>query len=395
MSPAAAHGPRRELRGKRGLVMLCDVDFSFPDATRTHTVEVARGFAAEGIDVDLVARGPDPLLTGVRYTRANGKEQQRLQRLATINLKTIKLLWHRRRFANRFYVRDNWSCLPAILAARALAYRVVLQVDGIPYGGVDTNVPAGWDGVKLAIAVVIGRLSTGVLAVTPQIKQLLVDVARVPAERIAVISNGVDLDFFHPLPRAEAIARLELDPECRYVVFCGGFNPWSDFDTMLEAFATVLQTRPEVRLLLVGDGPERELIERRAQELAVADTLTITGMIAERERVRDYLAAATVTLLAYREDKVTQTSASPIKLTEYLAAGRAVVAVQIPGVRELVDEPGAGIVIRGEPGAMSEAILELMQDGRADRCGLAGRRLAEERLSWSSVIERTLPLFGD
>jgi glycosyltransferase involved in cell wall biosynthesis len=72
-----------------------------------------------------------------------------------------------------------------------------------------------------------------------------------------------------------------------------------------------------------------------------------------------------------------------------------VVAVDLPGVRELVGEAGAGVVIRGEPKAMSEAILGLLENSTADRFGAAGRQVAEERLSWRSVIERTLPLFGD
>jgi glycosyltransferase involved in cell wall biosynthesis len=375
--------------------MLCDVDFGFPDATRTHTVEVAQGFARAGLDVDLVARGPDPRLDGVRYTRADGSEEQRVRRLATINVHAIGLLWGRRRAADRFYARDSWSCLPSIVAARLLSYRVVTQVDGIPYGRVAGEAPTALGYLKLVVAVIVGRLSTGVLAVTPQIKQLLIDLARVPADRIAVVPNGVDLDFFEPESRSEAIRRSGLDPACSYVVFCGGFHQWSDFDTMLEAFAVVLGERPDARLLLVGDGPERGRIERRARELNVEHAVTLTGMVHERERVRDYLGAATVALLAYRGDQVNRTSASPIKLTEYLAAGRAVVAVEIPGVRELLQDTGAGVVVGGEPLAMSGAILELLQDGRADQLGVAGRRVAEERLSWRSVIQRTLPLFGD
>jgi glycosyltransferase involved in cell wall biosynthesis len=380
---------------KPGLVMLCDVDFGFPDATRTHTVEVARGFALAGLDVDLVARGPDPQLDGVRYTKADGSEEQRLRRLATINAHAIGLLWRRRAVADRFYVRDSWSCLPATVAARLLSYRVVTQVDGIPYGRVAGEAPSALAMLKLVVAIVVGRLSTGLLAVTPQIKELLVELAHVPAERIAVVPNGVDLEFFKPEARSEAIERSGLDQACTYMVFCGGFHAWSDFDLMLEAFALVLGQRPDARLLLVGDGPERDRIERRARELHLQDTVSLTGMVYERERVRDYLGAATVALLAYRGDKVNRTSASPIKLTEYLAAGRAVVAVEIPGVRELLSDTGAGLVIVGEPVAMSTAILELLANGRADVLGAAGRRVAEERLSWRSVIERTLALFGD
>jgi glycosyltransferase involved in cell wall biosynthesis len=376
-----------------GLVMLCDVDFGFPDATRTHTVEVARGFAKAGLSVDLVARGPAPEMDGVQYAPADAAEEQRLRRLLLINQRAIGLLWRRRRTADRFYVRDSWSCLPAILAARMLTYRVVVQVDGIPYGDGGTGGNPLLSLVKRSVAVAVGRLSAGQLAVTPEIKRLLIRLARVPAERVTVIPNGVDLEFFTPIAREQAISRLGLDPRLRYLVFCGGLHPWSDFDGMLEAFAEVHREQSDTCLVLVGDGPQRDRVEANAARLGISDSVRVTGMLSSRETVRDYLAAATATLLVYSGDKVGKTSASPIKLTEYLAMGRAVVAFEISGLRELLEDNGAGIVVNGGPSAMAEALLGLLDDGAADRYGAAGRVLAESRLSWHAVIERTLPLF--
>lgn len=393
---ASEAAPRTHAVDRRGLVMVCDVDIAVPDATRTHTVEVAAGFARAGLDVDLVARGPDPRLAGVGYVAAGGSESQRALRLLTINLHTVRLLWRRRSRAGRFYVREKWTCLPAMLAARALGYHVVTQVDAVPYGsGADSD-----DGsppsrlLKRLAAVAMGRLSHGVLAVTPQIRQLLIDLAHVPAERITVIPNGVDLEFFRPLSRPEAIERSGLEPARRYVVFVGGFYPWADFDTLLAAFALVVAERPETRLLLVGDGPEHALIDRRARELGIADRVTITGFVRERERVRDYLAAATITVMAHRRDKVSRASASPVKLMEYLAAGRAVVSLELPGSREFVEHNHAGVIVPGGAEPFARAMIELLDPERADALGAAGRRFAEQSLSWDSVIHRTLPLFG-
>lgn len=377
----------------RGLVMLCDVDFDFPDATRTHTVEVARGFVRAGLHVDLVARGRDPGLADVSYTPAWGAERQRLRRLMSINWHAIRLLWRRRHSADRFYVRDSWSCFPSILCASVLGYRTVVQVDGIPYGHVAEEVPAPLSLTKRGLAIATGRLARGQLAVTPEIRDLLLELAYVPQERVAVVANGVDLEFFKPIDRAEAIERLSLTPDVPYLVFCGGFQAWTDFEAILEAFAEVRRHRSDAFLLLVGDGPERERVEACARRLALEDAYLVTGMIGARERVRDYLAAATVTLLAYRRDLVGQTSASPIKLTEYLAMGRAVVALEIPGIRRLVAESGAGLVVDGGSSDMAAAILELIEPGRAHACGIAARRFAEENLSWDSVIDRTMPLF--
>ena len=188
------------------------------------------------------------------------------------------------------------------------------------------------------------------------------------------------------------IQRIGLDPDARYLVFCGGFNPWSDFDTLLRAVAIVARDHEDVRLALVGDGPERPRIEALAEELNLRDRVLVTGMIADRERVRDYLWAATLTLLAYRTTEVDATSASPIKLMEYLATGRAVVAIELPNVDELITDPGAGVLVKGEPEAFAAAVNALL-GASPDAMGARGRLIAEERLSWDSVIERTLPLF--
>ena len=299
-----------------GLVMLCDVDLARADATRIHTIEVAHGFAVEGLAVDLVARGPDPGISGVRYERAEGSDWQRVRRIATINFLTIRLLWKRRRVVKRLYVRHSWSIMPVVIAARMLGYRVVSQIDGIPYGrGFEGDIPLLADYAKRLMLVVMGRLAHGTVAITSRIKDLLVDQYRFSSEHIAVLPNGANVDFFVPMSRTEAIDRVELDPTQSYVVFCGGFHPWVDFDLILEAFALVHRQWPGARLLLVGDGVERDRIEQVACNLQIRDAVVITGVIHDRTKVRDYLGSAVVTLVAYHSI-VNRSGALPRKLAE-------------------------------------------------------------------------------
>ena len=104
-----------------------------------------------------------------------------------------------------------------------------------------------------------------------------------------MLPNGVDVDFFRPLPRAEAIERTGLESDCRYIVFCGRFKPWVDFDTLLEAFALVARRRTDARLILVGDGPERERIEQNIRRLRIGDSVLITGFVSDRAGVRDFM----------------------------------------------------------------------------------------------------------
>jgi glycosyltransferase involved in cell wall biosynthesis len=106
------------------------------------------------------------------------------------------------------------------------------------------------------------------------------------------------------------------------------------------------------------------------------------------------MGAATVALVSHHSGYVRRIGVSPTKLAEYLAAARAIVAKDVPGMREVLDETGAGVVVSDDPQAMAEAIAALLDPTRADELGAIGRRIAEERYTWRSVVQRTIPLFG-
>lgn len=379
------------------LVMVCDVDLGLPDATRTHTVEVARGFADEGLEVTLVARGPDPGLAGVEYVAGAASEAGRAARLRGVNGAAVRELRAQRDGTPRCYVRHEWSQLPVLVAARGLGYRLVTQVDDVAYGpgyaGADVG-PAA-DYVRRGVAVAMGRLAHGIVAVTSEIRGLLVEHFRVPPERIAVLPNGVDVERFTPLDRAAAVAAAGLEPDADHVVFTGRFAPWVDFETIVEGFALAARDRPRARLVLVGDGEERELVDALVARLGIADRVIRTGFVSDRERVAELVGASVVALSANRPAYRARIGVSPVKLAEYLAAGRAIVATDIPGVREAVEGSGAGIVTPVDPTAFGAAIGELLDDpARADALGAAGREAAVERYSWRSIVRRTMPLFG-
>jgi glycosyltransferase involved in cell wall biosynthesis len=377
------------------LVMVCDVDLDVPDGARTHTVELARGFAIAGLGVSLIARGSDPRIAGVSFRSAGGSGEPRLGGFLAVNAAAIAALWRERGRARRLYVRHKWTTIPATIAGRLLSYRVVSEVDDVPYGyGYAGSISVPVDYFKRLMTFLMGRLSHGVVAGTAEAKGLLADHLGVPRGRIGVVPIGVDVDYFRPLDRAEALRRAGLDPAFRYLLFVGHFASWVDFDTLLDAFALVAADHPDVRLLLVGDGARRAQIEARARELGVDGALVVTGYVQDRDRVRDLLASSTVALASHRGEHLDRIGMNATKLAEYLASGRAIVAKDVARLREMIDEPGAGIVVPGDPEAMAGAISSLLEPGRADRLGEVGRGLAVERYSWDATVRRTLPLFG-
>jgi glycosyltransferase involved in cell wall biosynthesis len=382
--------------------MIADVDVGQPDATRTHTVELARGLAREGFAIELVARGPDPGIDGVRFHSAGPPRPARGRRLVAVNGSALRLLWAGRRRPGSCYIRHYWGQIPSVLAARALRYRVVTQVDDMPYGPGYAGREPGFrfwlsDRVRRRTAASMVRASAAIVAVTDNLKALLVRDYAASPDQVVVLPNGVDIELFRPLDRATAVREAGLDPDARYAVFTGLFADWVDFDTLLRAFARVAADRPRARLLLVGDGDERPHVESLVEELGLREQVVLTGFVPERERVVTLLGAATVCLVAHRPEHCARIGVSPVKLAEYLAAGRAVVAAAMPGVDDVVRGGGAGLVFPAQDiDAAAEALGSLLDDQeRADELGRAGRRLAEEHYSWQSIAERTAWLLRD
>ncbi|HWG55182.1 MAG TPA: glycosyltransferase [Gaiellaceae bacterium] len=389
-----------ELEGAldRGLVVVCDVDLGGADATKVHTVEVVRWLAEAAPETDLVARGPDPQIPRVRYHAATVGLPGPVARALAANRTALSLLWRRRRAASYLYIRHDWALAPTLVAARLLGYRIVAQVDDVEYGPGYARLPGAAavvrDAVRRVAARLLGLTGARVVAVGHGIARLLTQHFGVAEHNVRVIFNGVDPDLFAPLPRDEAVARSGLDPDGEYVVFIGLLAEWVAVETMVRGFAAAARTRPDARLVVVGDGPERPLAERLAHELGVADSVVFAGFVSERRRVADYVGAATVCLVAYKAVFRARTGATPVKLPEYLAAGRAVVGIGMPGISEMLEESGGGVTVSDDPEELGAAIAELLADPqRADALGAAGRRAAVERYSWRSVVERTLPLF--
>lgn len=225
------------------------------------------------------------------------------------------------------------------------------------------------------------------LPVTQVLAQRVVD-AGVPRERIEVIHNGIDYGKFGTVPDTEA-AKAKLGLSGRVVLgFTGFMREWHGLERVVDLIAA--DTRGTRHLLLVGDGPARAGIEQRARELKVSDRVIITGVVG-REQVASYVAAFDVAL---QPDVVDY--ASPLKLFEYLALARPVVAPDKPNIREvLTHEQNALLFKADDPEAFTAAIARMADDGALrERLAQAARATIEQGgYTWDHNAQRVEALF--
>jgi glycosyltransferase involved in cell wall biosynthesis len=189
------------------------------------------------------------------------------------------------------------------------------------------------------------------------------------ARHVELMPNAVALDRFADLPKPAD------DPIV--AVFSGALRPWHGIETIAEAWRLLSDAAP--RLLVVGDGPGRQLMEGIGAN--------VTGAV-PHDDVPALLASAHIGLAPYSADAPNYFS--PLKLFEYLAAGLAVVAADIPGIRDIVGEDGAAVIPPGDATMLAHAVAALAQSER-ERARLSrnARSLAEEH-TWDRRAQRIL-----
>lgn len=209
--------------------------------------------------------------------------------------------------------------------------------------------------------------------------------------RVHVVANGVDTARF-----ADATADHTASPpgDAPIVGFVGTLKPWHGLDTLVEAFS-LLHDRHGVqaRLLVVGDGPGRTMLESAFTRPALAGRATLTGAV-DPARMPGLLAAMDIAVAPY--PALEQFYFSPLKIYEAMAAGRAVVASRVGHLDSVLEHDRDGwLVDPGNPAALAQALTILLADGDLRRrLGAAAQRRAQKEYDWDAVVGRLLALAG-
>jgi glycosyltransferase involved in cell wall biosynthesis len=205
--------------------------------------------------------------------------------------------------------------------------------------------------------------------------------------RVHVIPNGVDPDRF-PLDEPRSFPRR---PAEFVVGFVGSLKRWHGLAILMEAFARVRRAAPQSHLLIVGDGPERSNLETDVRARGLSADVHLTGAVAP-EAVPGLLASVDAAVAPY--PALEHFYFSPLKVYEYMAAGRAIVASRMGQVGELLqDGVNALLCPPGDPSALAEALLRLQDDaGLRERLGRAARKAVLRHHTWEAVARRVLRL---
>lgn len=368
-----------------------------------HVREVGSRLAASGVSVTVVARRGDAAwpqeetLDGMRVLRVPPPGTGRSRKYAMV-LPAMGVLRRERKSYDVVIVPGTRVLgLPALLLARALRKRVVLQaeINGEMSGEIYTwgtvaHLPAVRRAVAAGVALrnTLMRDADAWVAISREIRRELLR-AGVPDAKAVYIPHAVDTARFAPASAGErrGLRRmLGLPESATLVVYTGRLLRGKGLETLVDAFARVASRHAQAHLLIVGSGAGQVLsveqdLMARVRATGLAERTTFTGRV---DRVEDYLKASDVFAFPSLFE------ALGLSLIEAAACGLACVGSRTGGIVDVIEQDKSGYLCTpGEAAALAEALDALLADpARRHAFGLRGIEIARARFDLADSVER-------
>lgn len=226
-----------------------------------------------------------------------------------------------------------------------------------------------------------------IITVTDLIRQQAINSLRISPSRVTTIHNGIEIDKFDcPEAREPVRAELGLKPDELVLMYVGRVIEGKGLTDLLPAVATILPRHPNLRVVIVGNGPIRERLERLAQELGMHEVVVFTG---QRSDVAGVLAAGDIFVLPSFIEGL------PLSMLEAMSAGKPVVAGISGGVPEVITDGVDGLLHQpGDHAGLAAALTRMIEDRELrQRIAEAGKRRAREHFSVETMIARHHDLY--
>jgi glycosyltransferase involved in cell wall biosynthesis len=245
---------------------------------------------------------------------------------------------------------------------------------------------------KFADRRVIAARADAFIAVSRDDQRKMIEIERIPPEKTRFIPNGIALAAGRE--RHDVRAELGLSPDGPVIGVVAVPRPQKALDVLLRATAVMLESVPDVTVLVVGGsmdgstGGHLEELQRQASGMDLGDSVRFLG---SRQDVPDILAALDVAVLS------SDYEGSPLSILEYMDAGKPVVSTRVGGVPDLVEDGVTGLLVEPQdPEALAAAVVELLRDPqRAARMGEAGRERRRREFTIDATARHVEALYEE
>lgn len=246
-----------------------------------------------------------------------------------------------------------------------------------------------------ALETYVLRRSDAIVAICQGLKNEILG-RGIPGSRVTVVPNAVDVEQFTMDREIDVELQRALGLEGRIVLgFIGSFFAFEGLGLLLEALSRLRPREPDVRLLLVGGGPEKDSLVAQAAALGLNDAVVFTDRV-PHEEVRRYYDLVTVFVYPRRRMRLTEL-VTPLKPLEAMAQGSIVVASDVGGHRELLVDGQRGYLFRADDAdALAAKLVEVIREQDLwPGMRAAGRRFVETERTWDRVVAYYAPVYEE
>lgn len=282
------------------------------------------------------------------------------------------------------------NALPAIFAGRRRGIPVVYEVramweDGAVDHGTTTEGSLRYR-ISRALETFALRRADHVTTICEGLRREITS-RGIPAERVTVIPNAVDTNAFRSGAVADPALRAQLGLQGKTVLgFAGSFYGYEGLDHLIQALALLAPRHPDLKLLLLGGGPQQNALEALTKASQLTDRVVFTGRVPQKDVQRYY---DLVDLLIYPRKPIRLTElVTPLKPLEAMAQGRVLIASDVGGHRELVRDGQTGYLFpAGDVAALASTIERVLGHREEwDRIRELGRRFVENERTWGRSV---------
>lgn len=370
-------------------------DVSLHKGSSTHIREKVAAFRRRGHGVIVLAgsRG-EPGIADFRNIGSIRNREGNLSypALIVVFFRLVLQILRNFRRADFIYVREPVAAFAVVVTKPIHRLKIIFEVNSLDNEEIrmkgDSLPTRAAYRIMSALQHIDARFSDRIVVITDRVKEYYRSNYNIPANRIKVQGVTTDLEKFHPIDDTESLRelrrRLHIPEDALLVSFIGNLAHWQDFDLLLRSSTIVVERNPNIHFAIIGDGSQKDWLERAVSRERLEDNILITGGVPHSE-VALHINASDICIALCKE---LASGYSPMKLFEYFACGKPVVATRVGGY-EIVEQVEAGrLVDEGDAEAFASAILDLAEnEGLRKRLGENALRFALENFGWDKVIE--------
>lgn len=281
------------------------------------------------------------------------------------------------------YIRRGISIVPALFA-RLKKVLLMYEINDDPYAD-----SPGWRGSPAVrftnwLSVKTDEIALSwcdrAFVITEEIRDKIIQrLPKIDPHKMCVLPSGANTDLYRPMDKIQCRLTLNLETAGKYIGFMGTLLGHQGVDVLIDAAPQVLRSISDARFVVIGEGPMKDPWRRRVDERSLQGHFLFTGQI-DYEKTPVWINAMDICTAPFLRNAGLR---SPVKIFDYLACGRPVVASRLPGTTDPFASSGAVRLVEPEnSSALADALIDMLQDGEsAERMGRLGRELVTSRFS--------------